>query len=37
MIPRRLLKIDEIPRCVRGKINRPALRTIAMESSNVDG
>ena len=37
MIPRRLLKIDEIPRCVRGKINRPALRTLAMESSNVDG
>lgn len=36
MIPRRLLKIDEIPRCVRGKINRPALRAIALENSNVD-
>ena len=37
MIPRRFLKIDEIPRCVRGKINRPALRAIALENSNVDG
>ncbi|WP_225071402.1 amino acid adenylation domain-containing protein [Desulfuromonas sp. CSMB_57] len=37
MVPRRLLRIAEIPRCGRGKVDRAALRNMAMENSHVDG
>ncbi len=37
MMPRRLLPLADLPRCGRGKINRAALRELAMESKHADG
>jgi amino acid adenylation domain-containing protein len=36
MMPRRLLPLADLPRCGRGKINRAALRELAMESKYAD-
>ncbi|APG26933.1 hypothetical protein A7E78_03235 [Syntrophotalea acetylenivorans] len=36
MMPRRLLPLADIPRCGRGKINRAALRALAMETKHAD-
>ncbi len=36
MIPRRLLPLADLPRCGRGKINRAALRELAMETRYDD-
>lgn len=35
-MPRRLLPLADLPRCGRGKINRAALRELAMESKYDD-
>lgn len=36
MLPRRLLPLADLPRCGRGKIDRAALREMAMESKYAD-